>query len=136
MMAKYHFDPGLVFCLLLLFVNLSTALRIVKCDSNMISTVEYDNDLNKAVITFDENNHIKVTHNHSAYGKFSLYCETDTIFEKCSLKHESTSAAKCEFSIPQPCNNINECKDKTITYGFDGWKNCSFTLTQISPNGK
>ena len=107
----------------------------------MISTIQYDNHTNKAVIEYDEGNKISVNESGEATGKFQLYCVSDTRFQKCSLTRRSSYGLKCEYSVPRQCEDKSKCKDDNIKYDYEDTmkydsKNCSFTLTRITANGK
>ena len=142
MMNKYNIDKSLVLTSLFFFLNSTVALKIIKCDSNQITTISYNKTTNKAIIKFEDSKYIQVSENSPAKGEFSLFCISDTNFQTCSLTHESTP--KCNYSVPLQCTDKEECQNNKITYEYENNKHekyedskkCSFTLREISAAGK
>ena len=141
-MNKYIIDKSLILTSLFFFLNSTVALKIIKCDSNQITTISYNKTTNKAIIKFEESKYIQVSENNPAKGGFSLFCISDTNFETCSLTHESTT--KCNYSVPLQCTDKGNCQNNKITYEYENnkteeykdSKKCSFTLSEISAAGK
>ena len=129
-------------CVCVLFFGRNhQAFKITGCGSNMISEVKdsYDIITNTATIEFKENK-ISVTPSQPLKGaNINLYCESDTDYTECKLTHKpedgSTENTKCQKSVPPKCND-NDCDDNNIQYNRGAGNNCSFTLTDVSEQGK
>ena len=112
------------------------SFKITNCSSNMINEQNFDPVKKKAFIRYDESNPIQVTSGTTAKKNVELSCESDTIFQKCSLIHHRRNQIQCEYSSPPLCHSEDSCMNNKINYVSTSPRTCKFVLEEISEHGK
>ena len=138
--------PSTCQCQLLLFVitilSIATqAFKIIRCSSNMIDEVSFDQVQKKAIIRYNKTNPIAVTTSKSANTNVELFCESDTVIKRCSLVHQSDTTSnnetKCEYSYLPSCGSTKACKDNDhISHASTSKRDCSFIMKRVTKDGK
>ena len=136
------FLSNILICVLFI-CDRNQAFKITKCGSNMINEdVSPDPIKNKkSIIQFEEDKKIDVSAgNPFTREDIHLYCLSDTLYDECTLtfqkKGDLVEETKCDNPVVPKCATGNACQNKNVVRNTGTSNNCTFTLTEVTENGK